>query len=243
MSGILPSHSPPPFHSDTAARGQLEEFIEIRGADVGEGDLCPLARLRLAGAELSCAMSYALQNEWDTVQQCVRRIRVILKGDTFYPRSSDSIFPNKNGPTTGVRGGLAPWQILYVSTYIERHLDTTFRIKDVAALVRVSSSHFSRAFRVSFNDTPRAYLMRRRIELAQKLMLTTDASLGQIAAECGLADQPHLNKLFRRLVGESPGAWRRERAGAIISSFEALSDRGMAARANIAATLGPMNEI
>jgi AraC-like DNA-binding protein len=74
-------------------------------------------------------------------------------------------------------------------------------------------------------------------------MLTTNASLGQIAIKCGLADQPHLNKLFRRLVGESPGDWRRERAGAIISSFEALGDRCMTARANTAATLGPMDEI
>jgi AraC-like DNA-binding protein len=32
-----------------------------------------------------------------------------------------------------------------------------------------------------------------------------------IAIECGLADQAHLNKSFRRFVGECPGAWRRAR--------------------------------
>lgn len=42
-------------------------------------------------------------------------------------------------------------------------------------------------------------------------MLTTNASLGQIAADCGLADQAHFNKLFRKFAGESPGAWRRAR--------------------------------
>jgi AraC-like DNA-binding protein len=45
-------------------------------------------------------------------------------------------------------------------------------------------------------------------------MLTTDAPLGQIAADCGLADQAHFSKLFRRFVGESPGVWRRARAAA-----------------------------
>jgi transcriptional regulator GlxA family with amidase domain len=109
-------------------------------------------------------------------------------------------------------GGLAPWQIRDVTTHIERHLDSTITIKDLAARVRLSSYHFCRAFRVSFGDSPHSYLMRRRVERAQGLMLTSKIALGQIAAACGLADQPHFNKLFRRFVGENPGAWRRARA-------------------------------
>lgn len=42
-------------------------------------------------------------------------------------------------------------------------------------------------------------------------MLSTKASLADIALECGLVDQAHFGKLFRRLVGETPGAWRRAR--------------------------------
>jgi AraC-like DNA-binding protein len=42
-------------------------------------------------------------------------------------------------------------------------------------------------------------------------MLSTAESLSQIAAQCGMADQAHFCKLFRRLVGESPNAWRRAR--------------------------------
>jgi AraC family transcriptional regulator len=45
--------------------------------------------------------------------------------------------------------------------------------------------------------------------LAQRLMLTTQEPLSQIALACGMADQAHLSKLFRRGVGETPGAWRR----------------------------------
>jgi AraC-like DNA-binding protein len=50
------------------------------------------------------------------------------------------------------------------------------------------------------------------MERAQGLMLSTDKPLSEIAAECGLADQPHFTRLFRRVVGESPAAWRRARA-------------------------------
>jgi hypothetical protein len=72
-------------------------------------------------------------------------------------------------------------------------------------------AHFCRAFRESFDESPHKYVMRRRIERAQGLMLQTNLSLAQIAIECGLADQAHLNKSFRRFVGECPGAWRRAR--------------------------------
>jgi AraC-like DNA-binding protein len=44
------------------------------------------------------------------------------------------------------------------------------------------------------------------------LMLTTDAPLGQIALDCGLADQAHLSRLFKQMVGDTPAAWRRARA-------------------------------
>jgi AraC family transcriptional regulator len=110
------------------------------------------------------------------------------------------------------RGGLAPWQIRKVSTFIETRLDLPISTADLAGLIELSVFHFCRAFRESFDEPPHSYVMRRRIERAQGLMLQTRSSLAQIAVECGLADQSHFTKSFRRLVGESPGAWRRARA-------------------------------
>ena len=108
-------------------------------------------------------------------------------------------------------GGLAPWQVRRVTNHIECHLDTAIRSKDLAAMVRLSSSYFSRAFRGSFGQSTGHYVHHRRMERAQGLMLTTDESLGRIALECGMSDQAHFNKLFHRIVGETPGAWRRAR--------------------------------
>jgi AraC-like DNA-binding protein len=41
------------------------------------------------------------------------------------------------------------------------------------------------------------------------MMVMTDRSLCEIAVRCGFADQSHFNRVFRRLVGPSPGDWRR----------------------------------
>src|SRR5690606_5549215 len=107
------------------------------------------------------------------------------------------------------RGGLAPWQIRKVANYVDAHLDRTIRNEDLAAIARLNLSHFGRAFRNSFDEPPHEYVIRRRIERAQGLMLSTDAPLSAIALDCGLADQAHLSRLFRRVVGESPRVWRR----------------------------------
>jgi AraC-like DNA-binding protein len=109
------------------------------------------------------------------------------------------------------RGGLAPWQVRRLTMHIENHLAESLQCEDLARLVGLSLSHFMRAFRESFGCPPHAYLMRRRMEYAQGLMLTTNTPLGQIALECGLADQSHLSRLFQKFVGETPAAWRRAR--------------------------------
>jgi len=107
------------------------------------------------------------------------------------------------------RGGLAPWQKRKIDRYLKQNLDRPMRIDALAEHVTLSVSHFSRAFKQSFGTTPHMHMVRLRLELAQQLMLTSEEPLSQIAVACGLADQAHLSKLFRRMVGETPNAWRR----------------------------------
>jgi AraC-like DNA-binding protein len=98
---------------------------------------------------------------------------------------------------------------------MEANLSSPIHCEDLARLVRLSVSHFMRVFKDSFGCAPHAFLIRRRMERAQGLMLTTDEALGQIALACGLADQSHLTRLFQKWVGESPAAWRRARMNAL----------------------------
>jgi AraC family transcriptional regulator len=169
-------------------------------------------RLHSVVAELCRALSNALRDEREVAQECIQRAVEMLQIHGAPPGATDEFGLPRAGGTSRVRGGLAAWQIRRLTAHIVANLDTTLRTRDLAALVRLSPFHFCRAFRDSLGDSPHSYVMRRRVERAQGLMLSTDASLAQIAADCGLADQAHFNKLFRRFAGESPGAWRRARA-------------------------------
>jgi AraC-like DNA-binding protein len=116
--------------------------------------------------------------------------------------------PPAGSASAGARRGLAPWQKSKVDRYLSEHLGRPLHIKEIANQVSLSVSHFCRAFKDSFGTTPHTHIIRLMLELAQELMLTTDDSLSHIALACGMADQAHLSKLFRRRVGETPGAWR-----------------------------------
>jgi AraC family transcriptional regulator len=117
--------------------------------------------------------------------------------------------PPATAASEGARGGLAPGQKRKVDRYVREHLERPLRIQELADHVQLSASHFCRGFKESFGSPPHEHIMRLRVELAQRLMLTTEDQLTQIALACGMADQAHLSKLFRREVGETPSSWRR----------------------------------
>lgn len=114
-------------------------------------------------------------------------------------------------PPAQLGGGLAPWQANRVKAYIAANLGDAITVDDLAALAGLSASYFSRAFRATFGETPYAHVLRQRIDRACHLMLAGDEPLSQIAVACGLADQSHFTRLFRRFRGTTPHAWRRFR--------------------------------
>jgi AraC family transcriptional regulator len=107
------------------------------------------------------------------------------------------------------RGRLLAWQVRKVRDYIDSHITGPVPVADLCALVQRSEAHFSRSFKCSFGESPHSFVVRRRVELAAQHMLTTDASLSDIALGCGFTDQAHLCKHFRQAVGQTPAAWRR----------------------------------
>lgn len=163
--------------------------------------------LRDAVIELIHAVNSVLNEELESAVGSVQRSAALLHVNARLPEIST--ITRIASPVA--RGGLAPWQARIVKTHIDTHLDGSLRTKDLARLVQLSSFHFCRVFRVSFGHSPHAYITRRRIERAQGLILTTGRTLGEIALDCGFADQAHFTKIFRRLCGESPGEWRRTR--------------------------------
>jgi AraC family transcriptional regulator len=112
-------------------------------------------------------------------------------------------------PRTDGGAPLLPWQASRVQEYIERNIAQAIRVSNLSALVFRTEAHFSRAFKRSFGLSPHAYVLRRRIELASRLMIESGTPLSQIALKCGFNDQAHLCKRFRMQTGATPAAWRR----------------------------------
>jgi len=107
-------------------------------------------------------------------------------------------------------GGLASWQARRVAAHVREHIGTRLMVGELAALVRLSLSHFHRRFKVSFGQPPALYIMHQRMRRAQDLLITTGAPLSHVALECGLYDQAHFSRAFRRNVGISPRVFRRQ---------------------------------
>lgn len=187
----------------------LDAAPTIRQASVlpeapSDPELSP-RQLRSVIAELVTSLSSTLNDERDSAEECLSRVAAILQ----------PLQKQESQAREQMKGRLAPWQIRKVTSHIEASLDKSIKSRDLAALLDLNPCHFSRAFRNSFGSSPLEHVIRRRMERAQGLMLSTDAPLSQIALECGLADQAHFSRLFRRTVGESPKAWRRARANPV----------------------------
>ncbi len=115
-------------------------------------------------------------------------------------------------PDIGVRrAGLTPRQLRQALDHMEAYLAGDPTTADLAKACGLSSSHFARAFTQSVGMPPHRWLMRRRIERAKELLLADILEIAQIALVCGFTDQSHLNKVFTRFEGYSPGRWRRLR--------------------------------
>jgi AraC family transcriptional regulator len=107
-------------------------------------------------------------------------------------------------------GALAGWQIARVRAFVEENLHSNIDTTDLSAVAQRSPAHFSRLFKQAFGEPPHAYVIKRRLERACHLMVTTSESLSEIALSAGFSDQSHLCRLFRRAFGQSPSIWRRQ---------------------------------
>lgn len=113
-------------------------------------------------------------------------------------------------PPLSVSGGLTPRHFRRVTEYAAERLAEAISPAELAELVGLSPSHFCRAFKASTGMPPHAWLVDLRVRRARELLRTQKRPLAEIALATGFNDQSHFTRVFTRLVGVSPGAWRRQ---------------------------------
>ncbi|PZE73416.1 AraC family transcriptional regulator [Curtobacterium sp. MCBD17_034] len=89
---------------------------------------------------------------------------------------------------------------------LDEHLTEQLTIADAAAALHVHPAHLARVFSAAFRIAPHQYVSARRVDLARRLLLAGRRPV-DAAAEAGFADQPHMTRQFRRVLGTTPGTF------------------------------------
>jgi AraC family transcriptional regulator len=164
---------------------------------------------------------------WETTDSIVENIKQTLIATTTNPSYVSQLFidhmilalhAHLASAYGGLRenqrrriGVLATWQVQRAKGLIAANLSGELSLREIANECKLSIAHFARAFKASTGFTPHEWLQSCRVQCAEDLMLTSDLPLADIALQCGFADQSHFTKVFARIAGDTPGAWRRFR--------------------------------
>ena len=109
--------------------------------------------------------------------------------------------------------GLSSAQLTRVVDYMHAHLEESVGLSDMAGAAALSPVHFSRQFKLRTGMTPHRYLLGLRVERAKRL-LAGPLSAAEVAFRCGFSHQEHMTRIFGRIAGLTPSAYRRQIGGA-----------------------------
>lgn len=102
----------------------------------------------------------------------------------------------------------APVAILRARDYLHEHLFEDVRLTELAEVTAISKFHLLRAFRDRFGLPPHAYQLQHRIFRAKQLLRVLPPA--EVAHRCGFVDQSHMHRVFRALVGTTPGRYAQQ---------------------------------
>lgn len=106
-----------------------------------------------------------------------------------------------------------PPSITRAKEYINERKGEDMSLQDVARVVNMSTFHFCKMFKKATGLTFTEYLSLVRITKAKNLLLNPNLRISEIAYEVGFQSLTHFNRIFRRIVGDSPSHYREKLPG------------------------------
>lgn len=95
--------------------------------------------------------------------------------------------------------------------YIRVNVSQPLSLNDIAASIGFSPYHFARAFKATTGTSTYQYVLRCRVELAQRLLLDQNRTIADVAVAAGFGNQSHMTTVFRRILQMTPKQYREEK--------------------------------
>jgi AraC-like DNA-binding protein len=137
-----------------------------------------------------------------------------LNIETFLMLALDRLLKYRSNPTAQpgqgyVKGGLPNWRLRLSLQMMEGNSGRMPHLSEIAETVNLHEASFCRAFKQSTGLSPHRYLLLIRVNRAKELMKDPNRTLTNIALDCGFSSSSQFSVAFKRIVGESPGRYRR----------------------------------
>jgi len=106
--------------------------------------------------------------------------------------------------------GHIPVKILNAISYIQLNLHNELSVTKLAERANQHIDYFSRLFQQYTGERPLKYIHEKRIERAQYLMVTTQLTYSEIAAQTGFENIFYFSKIFKKVTGMSPARYKKQ---------------------------------
>ena len=107
------------------------------------------------------------------------------------------------------RGAARPAWLERARDCLHADLCRSWTLEALGRAADIEPSRLVRAFRRHLRTSPADYLRQLRVDEARRLLSESERPIADVALETGFTDQSHLTRVFRRVLGETPGAFRR----------------------------------
>jgi len=94
--------------------------------------------------------------------------------------------------------------------YMQRHIQESYTLEDVANYAYVSPSYLKRLFRADLKTSVMEYALKERLKAAHSMLINTELSVQEIAHYVGYSQAPQFNRIFKRIYSVTPTQFRRD---------------------------------
>lgn len=178
---------------------------EMYGGDGTKADVVPgFAFADPLLEQLAIAIMDALRSGTSEDRIYIETLAQMMAAQLARSYSTRSRAVCQNGPNNLPRPALRR-----LVDYIETHLADELSLELLAVEAGMSTFHLSRVFKDAVGQPPHQYVLTRRVERAKDLLRDTARPIADVALSVGFSSQSHLSNSFRRMVGVSPGVYRK----------------------------------